>query len=62
MTTHVKPLGVSNNKYYIAHAFIHLLYSEHFLPLSSMKLSRGKKRAHDLQGPLCWDAFLIHES
>lgn len=45
--THVKPLGVSNKKYYVPYAFIHLLYSEHSL-LTAWSSQEETKRAYDL--------------
>lgn len=45
--THVKPLGVSNKKYYVPYAFIHLLYSERSL-LTARSSQEEKKRAYDL--------------
>lgn len=58
VTTHVRRLGVSNNKYYITYAFIHLLYSEPFLSLSSMKLSREKKEHVTCRGRFAGMYFL----
>lgn len=43
--THVKPLGVSNKKYYVPYAFIHLLYSERSL-LTARSSQEEKKKEH----------------